>query len=73
MKTNNYISDKDGFPVVSSTIQLLCGAFASFDITNVISYRCNICNAVVGSIDMPDNCKELYDMKRVVETLKGTK
>lgn len=52
---------------------LLCGATAYFDEGSGISYRCETCMAVVGSIGMPRACKELYDMEDVVEKLKGVK
>jgi hypothetical protein len=54
-------------------ITLLCGNTASFDTGSGISYRCNYCNATVGSIGMPRACKELYDMEKVVDKLKGKK
>jgi len=54
-------------------IELLCGSTASFDHSSGISYRCNTCFAVVGSIGMPRECKELYDMQDVVDKLKGKK
>ena len=55
------------------TIELLCGATASFDHSSGISYRCNTCLAVVGSMGMPRECKKLYDMEKVVRKLKGKK
>jgi hypothetical protein len=57
----------------NAPITLLCGSTASFDVESGISYRCNECFAVLGSTGMPKQCKELYDMERVLETLKGTK
>ena len=54
-------------------ITLLCGSVASFDTDSGISYRCNNCFATVGSIGMPKSCKELYDMEKVVDKLKGRK
>ena len=52
---------------------LLCGATASFDTASGIAYRCNSCGAVVNSIGMPKRCKELYEMEKVIDKLKGTK
>lgn len=52
-------------------IWLLCGSKAYFDHKSGISYRCEDCMAVVGSIGMPRRCKELYDMEDVVKKLKG--
>jgi hypothetical protein len=54
-------------------MDLECGSVASFDHESGISYRCNTCFAVVGSIGMPKECKELYDMIDVVDKLKGKK
>ena len=54
-------------------IDLLCGATAYFDHESGISYRCSTCFMVVGSIGMPSQCKELYDMETVVNKLKGIK
>lgn len=54
-------------------INLLCGSVASFDHESGISYRCNTCFAVVGSIAMPKDCKDLYDMEDVMNKLKGKK
>ena len=52
-------------------IDLLCGNTASLDFQSGIRYRCNTCFAVVVSIGMPRECKELYDMEDVVKKLKG--
>ena len=54
-------------------VTLLCGSIARFDEGNSISYRCETCMAVVGSVGMPRECKELYSMKDVIEKLKGNK
>ena len=54
-------------------ITLLCGNTAEFDIDSGISYRCTACFAVVHSVGMPRRCKELYDMREVVEKLKGNR
>lgn len=50
---------------------LLCGSTAYFDEGSGMSYRCETCMAVVGSVGMPRGCKQLYDMEEVVEKLKG--
>ena len=68
------MSDRPGQSVITWTdIDLLCGSTASFDNGSGISYRCNECMATVGSVGMPKRCKDLYDMERVVEVLKGKK
>jgi hypothetical protein len=55
-------------------IVLLCGSVAYFDHDSTsYSYRCNDCGAVVGSMGMPRECKQLYDMEKVVDKLKGKK
>lgn len=53
--------------------ELLCGSTSYFDVASGISYRCDTCMAVVGSIGMPPECKELYDMEKVVNKLSGKK
>ncbi len=72
-----YISDRHGEPItpadVYKPIRLLCGSLASFDHNSGISYRCNNCFATVGSVGMPKQCKEIYEMQEVVDKLKGTK
>ena len=35
-----------------------CGGTAYFDESSGISYRCDDCGAVIGSIGMPKACKE---------------
>jgi len=52
-------------------IELECGAIASFDTGSGISYRCTECFAVVGSIAMPRECRELEDMAEVARKLRG--
>jgi len=52
-------------------IVLLCGASAYFDHSSGIGYRCETCGCMVLSMGMPAECKQLYDMERVVDKLKG--
>ena len=40
------------------TMYLPCGGVAEFDHSSGISYRCEMCNAVVGSVGQPRSCKE---------------
>ena len=54
-------------------IETTCGSTASFDDSAGYGYRCDYCGAVVGSIGMPRQCKDLYDMEEVVLKLKGKK
>ena len=58
-------------PELYKDIELPCGAFAYFDHTSGISYRCYSCMSTVGSVSMPRECKSLFDQERVVEKLKG--
>lgn len=39
-------------------IKLPCGSTAFFDVSSGISYRCEDCMAVVGSIGQPQHCKD---------------
>lgn len=43
--------------------ELPCGNRALFE-RDGLSYRCQRCFAVVGSIGMPVSCKQLLDMER---------
>lgn len=74
---SHYISWEDETPLSDQEllrpITLLCGSMASFDHASGISYRCETCFATVGSIGMPRQCKELYEMQEVVDKLKGLK
>lgn len=58
-------------PVLPKPIVLLCGSLAEFDVDSGISYRCTTCYAVVGSVGMPRECKELYEMEKVADKLRG--
>ena len=40
------------------TMRLPCGGIAYFDEASGISYRCEVCGAVVGSMGMPQSCKD---------------
>jgi hypothetical protein len=37
---------------------LPCGGVAEFDHSSGISYRCEMCNAVVGSVGVPRACRD---------------
>lgn len=39
-------------------IELPCGGVAFFDEDSGISYRCETCGAVVGSVGQPQHCKD---------------
>lgn len=42
---------------ITKPMYLPCGGTAYFDFSSGISYRCEHCGAVVGSIGQPDHCK----------------
>ena len=60
---------------IPHTYNVACGATAIFDYESGISYRCQSCGAVVGSIGMPRECKQLEDeaeiARRAWEILGG--
>lgn len=49
---------------------LPCGGTAYFDESSGISYRCE-CGAVVGSIGMPQSCKDEADKWKAWEAIGG--
>ena len=63
----------DGERMHLPPIETICGWTASFDEGSGCSYRCDACGAVIGSVGMPRQCKDLYDMEKVVNKLKGKK
>jgi len=73
----NYISDEDGNPTDLHRVRVLCGNIAEFEIQNAdgircsMGFRCTECLAVIGSVGMPAQCKELYAMDAVVRKLRG--
>jgi hypothetical protein len=44
--------------MINKPMHLPCGATAYFDVSSGISYRCEYCCAVVGSIGQPQHCKD---------------
>lgn len=42
---------------------LPCGGTPTWDYDSGYAYRCSNCLAVVGSLGMPGQCKDLYDQK----------
>ena len=52
-------------------MRLPCGGTAYFDESSGISYRCEDCGAVVGSIGMPQYCKDQADKWKAWEALGG--
>jgi hypothetical protein len=45
-------------PLKYDAMKLPCGGIAYFDEDSGISYRCELCGAVVGSIGQPQSCKD---------------
>ena len=45
------------------TVTTLCGNVAEFDVGSGMGYRCTTCNAIIGSVGMPKECKQLYTTK----------
>ena len=66
MKNNYIITDEEEVLVLT-----LCGSLAQLDDSSIGAYRCERCNAVIGSIGMPAPCRKLYEMERMVDKLKG--
>lgn len=52
-------------------IRIPCGAIAAFDESSGISYRCEECMAVVGSIGQPRRCREEADKYDLMKALGG--
>lgn len=52
-------------------IHLPCGGTAYFDDSSGISYRCEDCGSVVGSIGQPQSCKEEAKKYEDWKTLGG--
>ncbi len=52
-------------------MHLPCGGTAYFDEDSGISYRCEDCMSVVGSIGQPQHCKEETDKWEAWEKLGG--
>jgi hypothetical protein len=61
MQHNKYVRGLDGALVPHSLKQMNCGGIPVFDIESGISYRCDQCFAVIGSIGQPDRCKQLNE------------
>jgi hypothetical protein len=52
---------------------LPCGSRATFDHSNGMSYRCDDCMAIVGSIGMPGECRSEMDKYEKVLPALGSK
>ena len=52
-------------------IQMPCGGTAYFDEGAGYGYRCWDCMAVVGSIGMPQSCREEYRKTEILDILAG--
>lgn len=63
-------SNKSNFLENIDPIKLPCGGRAWFDHGSGISYRCE-CGATVGSIGMPQHCKEEAEKWDMIKALGG--
>jgi hypothetical protein len=59
--------------ITNNPIHLPCGGTAYFDESSGISYRCEVCFAVVGSIGQPQSCKDAAKKYENWEKLGGAK
>lgn len=39
--------------------EMPCGGTPLFDIDSGYAYRCDLCNAVIGSVGQPTSCKQI--------------
>jgi hypothetical protein len=56
---------------LTKPMALPCGGVAYFDFSSGISYRCENCGAVVGSIGQPRQCVEEAKKYEVIKHLGG--
>jgi len=47
-----------------------CGEIASWDYGSECSYRCETCNAILGSMGMPQRCHDIAKEKQDVAEVK---
>lgn len=50
-----------------------CGGTGYFDHASGFSYRCDTCNAVIGSIGMPRECVDEYRKMEMLDIIAGEK
>ncbi len=48
-----------------------CGGTGYFDHASGFSYRCDTCNAVIGSIGMPRECVDEYRKMEMLDIIAG--
>lgn len=65
------IYGEPGVKVKYIPMYLPCGGTAYFDESSGVSYRCDTCNAVVGSIGQPSRCKDEAQKYENWKTLGG--
>lgn len=56
MRNNTRLENE--YHLAYPTMYLPCGGVANFDCSSGISYRCEVCNAVIGSVGQPRSCKD---------------
>lgn len=54
-------------------VYMPCGGTAYFDHSSGISYRCDVCNSVLGSVGMPQECREIYRKMELLDVIAGKK
>jgi len=76
--TRVWANAPEGKVIVNRYVDTPCGALAEVDDSGGYpAYRCNTCNALIGSSGMPSECYELYkeerdrENRRTKENLKG--
>ncbi len=52
-------------------IYMPCGGTGYFDHASGFSYRCDTCNAVIGSIGMPRECVDEYRKMEMLDIIAG--
>ena len=63
--------DEDFTDTGYSPMLLPCGGIAYWDEASGIAYRCELCNAVVGSIGQPRRCREEAQKWDMMKALGG--
>lgn len=59
----------DGTVVADALPTMACGGTPLFDVDSGISYRCDTCFAVIGSIGQPSSCVEMNKASADAATL----
>lgn len=57
----------------SKPVYMPCGGVAYFDHSSGFSYRCATCMSVIGSIGMPQECRDEYRKMEMLDIIAGVK